>query len=297
MRARAQIAFDSNLAGVAETRAFWGTLCEEIGQRMMLTPTAASEVTRRVRLESERAGKKKLKRINAEQGMGWSKVEVQRLATTAGNAARDRFKEELEHQGAIYARAPRRDGRIEALEAEIDDEIDERAFDLTTATGINDRKIVVEAMARGYDIVASNNINSIKHGILREWIRTHGAPKLDIKTSILRPEPAEEALRQAYGKPIEWTAFAAARACVSNPYEKGKAAKEIGELLDAFDERGMGAIKDQIETVARSPKVFAEMLERVARHGASLAMREERSMRNASSQAVSRRAGASLDLE
>ena len=85
-RDRPQITFDSNLAGVAGTRAFWGTLCEEIGQALVLTPTAAREVVRRVRLETEREWSMKLKGINTGQAMGWTKVEIRRLATTAANA-------------------------------------------------------------------------------------------------------------------------------------------------------------------------------------------------------------------
>ena len=61
-----RITFDTNLAGIWNTRVFWATICEEIGQRMVLTPTATSEVLRRVRLETEREWTAKLRRMNHE---------------------------------------------------------------------------------------------------------------------------------------------------------------------------------------------------------------------------------------
>ena len=232
------VTLDTNLAGVWNTRVFWGTLCEEIGQTLLLTPTAASETLHRVRLECERQWTKKLREINDAGGHGWRKVEVRRLATLAAGAARDWLQGELRNQGGIYA-SPRTAGEeTERLEAEIDELMDDRAFDLDHDNGIRDRKIVIEAMARGHDILASNNINSIDHGMLRTWLKSTGEPQLGIRTTVLRPEPAEEAIRNAFGKPIEWTAYAAARACVSNPYDEVSAGAEIDELLEGFENRG-----------------------------------------------------------
>ena len=296
-RKRPQITFDSNLAAVPGTRAFWGTLCEEIGQRLVLTPTAATEVVRRVQLESEREWEPRLKKMNASLGLGWSKKEIRRLETTAGNAARNHFKEEMRHQGTIYGTTPKRSPEVETLEAEIADRIDERAFDLTTAAGLNDKKIVIEALARGYDILASNNINSIDHGLVRDWIKEHGGPELSLTTSILRPEPAEELIRWAYGKPIEWTTYAAARACVTNPHDAKRAANEIAELIEEFDARGMGEIKNRIYKMTENKREFTRVLQSVAQLGTSLAMRQEQAMRDASAHAASRRAGTTLTFD
>ena len=296
-RTTPRITFDTNLAGVWNTRVFWATLCEEIGQSMVLTPTATVEVLRRIRLETEREWTKKLRALNAEQGLGWSKVEVRRLATVAATAARDWFSDEIGKQGAIYAKSPRPSDETVALEAEIEESIDDRAFDLTTDNGVRDRKIVIEAMARGYDILASNNIESIDHGMLRDWLRSSGRPRLGLSTTILRPEPAEERLRNALGKPIEWTAHAAARACVSNPEDTVRAAREIAELIEVFDERGMSELKSRIYRLTKHARDLARVLESVSRHGTSHAMRGERALRRAGAGAASKRAGRALGLD
>ena len=43
------ITFDTNVPALPSVRAFWGTICEEIGQRMVLTPTAAARTVARDR--------------------------------------------------------------------------------------------------------------------------------------------------------------------------------------------------------------------------------------------------------
>ena len=293
-RAKAQITFDTNLAGIWNTRVFWAALCEDIGQSMVLTSTATAETLRRIRLETEREWTKKLRELNTEENIGWSKVEVRRLATRAAVAARDWFKDEVRRQGAIYATAPRLTATTEALEAEIEESIEDTAFDLTTDNGVRDRKIVVEAMARGYDILASSNIESIDHAMLRHWLKTVGEPKLGLSTTILRPEPAEERLRNAYGKPIAWTLHAAARACVTDPTDTARAAREIAELIEVFDERAMSELKFRIYRLTRRPQDLAQALAMVARHGTSQAMRAEQALRRTSAKAASRRAERAL---
>ena len=294
---RPQITFDSNMAGVWFTRVFWATICEDIGQRLVLTPTATAETLGRIRMEGEREWRRKLKKINEAAGHGWSKVDIRQLSTTAAQAARDHFAEEMRKQGAIYATTPKQTPAVEALEEEIGDKIVDEAFDLTNDNGLRDRKIVIEALARGFDIVASNNINSIEHGILGDWIEDRARHGLTLHTKILRPEPAEEALRKAYGKGIEWPIYIAARAAVSDPYNRERSAKEIAELIDGFEERGMSALKARIKVLAKNPTRFSAMLEHVQKHGASRAMREERAIRTAGSKAASKRAGTTMGLD
>ena len=291
---RRRITFDTNLAGIWNTRVFWGTLCEDIGQSMILTPTAGSELLRRVRLETEREWTRKLKHLSAETGNGWSKVQIRRLATIAAGAARDWIRDELGRQGSIYAQAARRDGALEQLEAEIDDAIDDRIFDLSTDNGVRDRKIAIEAMARGFDILASNNVTSIDHGMLRDWIENREGRHLGITTTILRPEPAEERLRKEHEKPIEWTVHAAARASVTDPDDERRSAREIDELVSVFDERGMSELQQRIYRLTRTGPALRKALESVRSHGPSRAMRSEREMDGATAQAVSRRAGMTL---
>ena len=288
------ITFDTNLAGVWRPRVFWATLCEDIGQRMELTPTTVAEVLRRIRLETEREWTKKLRAINQSGGHRWSKIEIRRLATTASTAARDWFRDELRRQGSIYASTSRPAEEVEALEAEIDETIDDRAFDLSTDNGVRDRKIVIEAMARGYDILASNNVGSIVHEILKEWIERGEGKELGVRTTILRPEPAERRLRRRYDKPLEWTAVAAARACVTDAADPHRAARELADLIDGFHQRGMGDLKEQIYRLTETEADLQRILDAVLAHGNSLAMRSERELSHAASQAVSRRTGVDI---
>ena len=292
-----RITFDTNMASVWFTRVFWGTICEDIGQTLVLTPTATSETLRRIVMETEREWTKRLKAINAEEGHRWTKVQIRRLATTAAQASRDHFAQEMHKQGAIYAASPRPTPTVEALEAEIDDKIVDDAFDLKNDNGLRDRKIVIEALARGFDIIASNNINSIEHEILEDWIEDRGRHGLQIETRILRPEPAERALRKAHKKPIEWPAYMAAYACVSDPYDAPRAAKEIAELIEDFDERGMSGLKNRIRIVTKDAVGFDQILAYVQKYGTSRAMREERTMRSSGAKAASRRAKTTLSLD
>ena len=291
-----RITFDTNLAGIWNTRVFWATICEDIGQTMVLPPTARGEVLHRVRLETEREWTKKLKATNREQTLGWTKVQIRRHATVAAVAARDWLASEFTKQGAIYAASPPSSAQTETLEAEIDDTLTDRAFDLSDPNGISDRKIVIEAMARGFDILASNNVNSIDHAMLRQWMKTTGTPRLGLSTTILRPEPAEERIRTALDKPIEWTAYAAARACVTDPHDEQRSAHQIDELIEVFHDRGMSELKDRIYRMTKTRRELTLVLQSVSRHGTSRAMRAERAMRQAAANAPSRRAGITLDI-
>ena len=296
MTALPTITFDTNIPASPETRAFWATLCEEIGQRMVMTPTASAELLSRVSLDGQREWTRRLRRINQEQGLGWDKVRIRRLATTGAVAARDWLLEEMGRQGAIYAKTPPPDPATEAREAEIDDCLPDSFFDLTTGNGVRDRNIVVEALAWGFDILATNNINSIDHVLLREWIEGSDGQRLRLTSTILRPQEAEGRLRKAYGKPVEWTAHALARACVSNPDDEDQAANEMLDMLSPFQERGMGELRMRIEGLMADRGAMRDILDAVRRHGNSLAMRSDVRVREASASAVAKKAGIAVAL-
>lgn len=289
------ITFDTNIPALPAIRAFWATLCEDAGQQMTLVPTAATELLRRVRLETEREWAKRLKAINAEQRIGWTKVEVRRLSTTASNATRDWLREEMGRQGAIYAVTKRASPIVEETEAELEDILPEDIFDMLTDNGIRDRKIVVEALARGFSILASNNIDSIDHELLKEWIVSPIGRRMNIKTTILRPPDAEARLRQSCGKSTAWTLHALARASVTDPYSPGAAAEEMALAMKDFPQRGMVELRGRIERMMLNESALEEALQSVRSHGASLAQRANARMAQASAKAVSKEAGISLD--
>ena len=77
------------------------------------------------------------------------------------------------------------------------------AFDPTKDNGTRERTIVIEAMARGYAPIASDNTESTDDGMLRDWLRTCGQPRLGLSTTILRPEPAKEQLQSTAIEALE----------------------------------------------------------------------------------------------
>ena len=181
-----------------------------------------------------------------------------------------------------YRRDARRNAALDDLEAWLDENIDDRIFDLDTDNGIRDRKIVIEAMARGYDVIVSNNIGSIEPALLRAWVASAAARNRGIVTDILPPQPAEEKLQPAEEKlrvaaqmPVEWCVWAAAHAAVTDPDEVDQAADEVVQLLEVFERRGMPGIALLIERTSRDAAAFDIALERVRKHGNSAAARAE----------------------
>ena len=49
-----RLTFDTNMAGIRETRVFWASLCELAHCPFVVTETGAAESLRRERLETER---------------------------------------------------------------------------------------------------------------------------------------------------------------------------------------------------------------------------------------------------
>ena len=142
---------------------------------------------------------------------------LRRLSTIAATAARDAFRDEMSQQGSIYVRMRRLTPDREALRDEISERIPEIIFDLTSDSGIRDRNIVIDALAAGFDVLASNNIESISHILLRQWVEGAEGQSLKLTSTILRPEAAELRLREANGKDPFWIADVLARSCVTNP--------------------------------------------------------------------------------
>ena len=291
-----RITFDTNLVALWNTRVFWGTVCEEIGQRLILTPTATRETLGRVRLETQRAWGRKLNAINRDHGLNWTPGTRHRLSRTAGVAARDWLRDRLKEQGHIYETDRARGEEIEDREMQIEDTLDDAIFSDENGTGTRDRRIVIEAMARGYDLLATNNFQSINHGLLNHWIESGPGRALEIGTRILRPEPAEEALRKAHGRSIDWVGFAAGRACMTDPYDGDRAARELYALIDGWERRGMGELQDRVGNLASTERGLTAIMTYVQRHGAGQAMRAEREGQTQTARAVSRQIPGGIEL-
>lgn len=286
-----RLAFGTNMAGIPQTRVFWASLCELARCPFVVTETGAVESLRRELLETERRWKKNLTRAAPQLGVRWNATERRRLSTDAARAARDWLAEQLALDDGPYHRDARRNRAIDDFEEWLDENIDERIFDMDKANGIRDRKIVIEAMARGYDIIVSDNIETIESTLLQEWVGSPVVRERGVVTEVLPPQPAERKLRRASQMPVEWCAWAAAQAAVTNPDHEERAADEVLQMLDVFERRGMANIALLIERTTRTPAAFESALERVRRHGNSAAARAEWQRERHELNAVARRAG------
>ena len=287
-----KLTFETTLSSLHRVRAFWATLCEEIHQPFVLMPTAVNETLIRERLETGYEWEKRLKWMKRQRKVvHWDKVEIRRLSTLAATTARNWLRDELKKSTGIYRVDRRITREIINLESDISDHIDDHIFDMSTANGIRDRQIVIEAMARGYDILASNNVNSIKHDRLRHWIVMGPGKTLGVKTTILAPELAEEALRFAHDQPLEWTADAVIRACVTDPDNREQAFQEIEVFTADFPRRGMGTMLANILVVLNSEAGFENALQSVRRQGISEAGRFDLEREQRIVNALSRRTG------
>ena len=273
MQRKPLVCFDTNLTGVRGVRRFWGTVCEMAAQPLYLTPTASSETLRRVRLEVQRETEKELK-ARRKEGEELNPVYIRRVATATGNAARDALKDMLAQQGSAYLRTPPPDAETLALELEIDDTIPEDAFDRTNDNSVRDRKIVVEAAARGYDILASNNVNSMRRGILEHWAQTTGA-SMGLNFEIMTPDDTERRMRRELEQPLEWVGGAAVRACVRNAQNAGEIATELPKMMEDWGVRGMAQIEATVAAILEDPKKRKEVIEYGILRGPSQACKQE----------------------
>ena len=276
-------------------RAFWATLCEEVQQPFVVTPTAGNETLGRERLSVGYEWEKRLKWMNRNRLAGrWDKVDIRRLTTLASTTARNWLRDEFRKDAGIYRVDKRATREIVALESDISDRLDNDIFDMSISNGIRDRQIVIEAMARGYDILASNNnVNSIKHARLRHWIALGAGKELGIHTTILAPDLAEEALRFATNQSIGWIAAAAMRTCVTDPGNRNKALQELEVFTRDFKERGMDNILANMLVELDDEAGYEKAMRSVRRHGMSKAGRGELLKEHHIAGALSRKTGVS----
>ena len=295
MKQGPKVTFDTNVMALRPVRAFWATLCEMTNQRVVLPPTAAVEVLRRIRLETDREWSRRLKGINTRDRRRWTGKAIRRGSTAASVAARDWLREQMNRQGNIYCFAPRASDSVEVRLDVLYEHLPSDAFDLTTDAGIRDRKIVIEALAWGFSILASNNIHSIDQEMLEEWLEGQGR-RLGIEGSILRPQKAESILRQAYGMPKEWILHALVRSCVTNPDDTALSIQEMNAAMADFDERGIPGLRSRIDKMTLDLDKIESALESLRRHGPSQAMRQEANMAQQEEDAAVKRMGEDLSL-
>lgn len=288
------IATDTSIAADHGCRAFWGATCEQIGNVLAFTPTAERETARRIGIDTERVWKKNLKALRASTGSNRSETEIRRIATTAAQASKAWFRRTLTRARGSYRRAEGHKGHIVEREGVLEEAVPEGIFDLLDPNGERDRNIVIEALARDYEILLTHNQRSVKHQWLKDWIEDVGRPRYGVESTILLPAPAFSEMRRRFGKPEQWMVETSVRAAVTDGYDEAKAADQVNELLENFHERGMSEIALVTTQALKNARTWARMLDIVRRHGASATAREEETRRSESRAAAHRRAGYTL---
>ncbi len=286
---------ETTLASVPSIRAFWATLLEDIGQPYTLVPTVADEVLRRERLNATHEWERRLKWLNREHPQAsWGRTDIRCLATLAGATARDHLRKQMQIREGPYHidQASHRERQdVVELESRISDVMDDRMFDQESKNWLADREIVIQAMARGYDILATNNVRTITHSIFRHWIAKGEGASLGLSTSIMEPPQAEEALRLGHDKPLEWAGHMAMRACVTNPDDELSAFVEIARFTKDFGERGMLPVANLIQKVLDSKDTLQAGLDQLRRRGLSSAGRYEAAKAAAVTGGISKQTG------
>lgn len=268
------LVFDTNLCCLPEVRCFWGALCETLGARLTLTPTAAKETVRRENIETQRKWIARLKLLNEDRGRNWTRMEIRRLATKAATSAAAWLKAELSNPNGAYGIDAQRSADIQRRLTVLEDALPDSFFDIKTPNGIRDKQIVIEALAGRHDILITNNIATIDVIGLQPWIKTH-EEILNLQTRILNPMVALEWLRETYQMPDDWLTHVTAKACVNDPYDSGRAEDEIFALIDGFSHRGLDDLQTHLRQALSDHKRLLSALETVKRNGRSRASRAE----------------------
>ena len=267
-------AFDTNMCAVPGIRCLWGTVCEAVGTAVVLTPTAASEVLRRERLETQRTWQTRLRAIEGELQAEWGPDVRRRLANVAATTSRDWLHDQLRTPRSPYRLDPQK--HLTARQEEIDERLPDEFFDFSTDNGIQDKKIVVEAFAGGYHLLVSNNIGSIDLIGLSRWLNTGEGAAMNIGTRIETPRNAIECLETTHQMGAAWLAEVAARASVTDPYDEARSAREIATFIDAgLAERGVADVQIHLRGQFKNPRTLRTSLEAVVSKGRSNAARVE----------------------
>ena len=285
--------FDTHMCSLPRPRAFWGTVCEAIGTRLTVTPTAADEVLRRESLETQREWIRRLRWINKDRGIGWDARDIRRLANSAAQTGRDWLRQQLQSAGGPYHLDRQRSAPILERQDLIDDALPDSFFDFESPNGIRDKRIVAEAFAGDYNLLVSNNINTIDVIGLTDWLQDGFGREIGVQTRILTPQKAIESFRGTYQKPREWLADVVAKASVTNPYVPTQAAMEMTELVEGLSKRGIDDIQLHLRLLLDDETVFRASLEGVKQTGLSASARSENHRVSAVADQLSRNTGLS----
>ena len=164
---------------------------------------------------------------------------------------------------------------------------------METAAGRRDHQIALEAFTGNFDLLISNNVNSIDQIGLQAWLDAGNGERLDVASGIKTPADTLVELSVAYQKPREWLGQMAASAAVTDPYDERQAARELEWFVRNFAERGLSDVRKDILYPLRDAATFDGALEYVRRRGRSTAARFEADKTSMERRAMSRTTGVS----
>ena len=181
-----RLTFDTNAVSLVNLRAFWGTVCESVGTRLTLTETAFTEVLRFERQNVQWDWEKRLRAIRrAHPSIQLDPKSVRRNSQHVAREGVEQLQNAFrDPRVAPYAYERATSDKNAERHFRLLDEVPERFFDMRTDAGKRDHKIVVEAFTSNFDLLISNNINTINHIGIGLWLASGNAERLAITTQL-----------------------------------------------------------------------------------------------------------------
>ena len=91
-----KLTFDTNVVAPVNLRAFWGTVCESIGTRLVLTETALSEVIRFDRQSVQWDWERRLNALcRSDRSIGLDAKSIRRASRSVAKEGADRLRQEF----------------------------------------------------------------------------------------------------------------------------------------------------------------------------------------------------------
>ena len=185
----ARITADTQLLCYATSRRFLSSLWELEGAALRVTPTVALELPGSVRAAEERRWQRILQHDVATGNRRYEPATYNAILRAARTAAGTWIEEELDRPHGLVAvpRTVESDQRATALSRAMPG----ACFRATNADSErNDRTIVAEAVVHGFTLLASQNLRSIAHERLNEWLQEQGHARQPLIVQIHEALPA-----------------------------------------------------------------------------------------------------------
>ena len=193
-----QITADTQLLGDATSRRFLSGLWELEGCALPVMPTVALELPGNVRGAENRRWQRTIRRDLARTNVRYKPGTYNAILRATREAAEAWTKEELERPDGVVAVQ----GSVEtdAAAAALARALPAICFRSTNEENErNDRAIVAEAVVHGFTLLASENLRSIAHEQLNDWLQDQGKTRRPLIVQIhealtaYRRDPAERA--------------------------------------------------------------------------------------------------------